>query len=82
MNIRPFHSDDSDALVRVSLRAWEPVFASLREAMPADIYHVFFPDWRESQRKAVEAVCVDATQQVWVADSNGNVVGFVTVRLQ
>lgn len=81
MNIRPYHSDDTDALVRISLRAWEPVFASLREAMPGDIYRVFFPDWRESQRKAVEAACVDATQQVWVADSNGNVVGFVTVRL-
>jgi ribosomal protein S18 acetylase RimI-like enzyme len=81
MNIRSFQPDDTGALVRISLRAWAPVFASLQEAMPVDIYDAFFPDWRESQRKAVEAVCADPTQHLWVADSDGSVVGFVAVRL-
>ncbi len=81
MTIRPLHSDDIVVVVRLSLKAWAPVFASLEGMMPADIYQAFFPDWRATQQKAVEAVCTDPNQHVWVAERDGVAIGFVAIRL-
>jgi GNAT superfamily N-acetyltransferase len=82
MRIRPYHPEDADAIVRLSLRAWAPVFASLEQVLPAEVYHTFYPDgWQVSQQKAVETVCADTDQHVWVAEKDGASVGFVAVRL-
>jgi ribosomal protein S18 acetylase RimI-like enzyme len=35
------------------------------------------PNWREDQRRAVEEVCTSQETRVWVADVNGETVGFV-----
>lgn len=80
MVIRPYRPSDADAVVRLSLRAWAPVFASIERAMDPQIYGTFYPDgWRESQRAAVEAAL--AEQEVWVAEHDGAVVGFVSIAL-
>ena len=83
MLIRPFHETDLGAIVRLSLRAWDPVFASLEQVMLPEVYQAFYPgsDWRASQRKAVEAVCTDPDQSVWIAEQSSTAVGFVAVRL-
>lgn len=69
------------AIVRLSLRAWAPVFESLRGVMDREVYSEFFPDWRVSQQRAVEEVCGDEQSRVWVAVVAGETAGFVAVRL-
>ena len=56
------------AVIRLSLRAWTPVFDSIQNAMSADVYQAFYPNhWRVSQQKAVEDVCAAQDTNVWVA---------------
>src|SRR5262245_4969624 len=80
MQIRPCEAQDIDAVVRLSLRAWAPVFPSIEAAMSPELYAHFYPDWRVSQSKAVEAVCTEEQTKVWVAVVEGASVGFVAVR--
>lgn len=80
--IRAFDDRDQDAVVALSLRAWEPVFASLAVVLgPSGVYAQLHPDWRVGQRCAVINVCRSADQQVWVAEARTSVIGFVAVEL-
>ena len=82
MRIEPYDGSKLDAIVRLSLRAWEPVFDSLREAMLPAVYRAFYrDDWRAAQRRAVEAVCADDAIHVWVASEDGSTAGFTALRL-
>jgi ribosomal protein S18 acetylase RimI-like enzyme len=91
MRIQPYDAEQLDAVICLSLRAWEPAFDSIQKAMNADVYGVFYPDhWRVSQQKSVEDVCAAEDINVWVAisterNSQGtntdSTVGFVAVKL-
>jgi len=82
MVIEPYDGSQLDAIVRLSLRAWEPVFASLREAMGTAVFRAFYrDDWRAAQRRAVEAVCADENMHVWVAAEPPRTTGFVALKL-
>ncbi|MBF2009519.1 MAG: GNAT family N-acetyltransferase [Chlorogloeopsis fritschii C42_A2020_084] len=81
MQIEPYDPRQLDAVIRLSLRAWAPVFDSLQKVMDLDVYHEFYPDWRVDQQKAVEKVCAAADTKVWVAIDSGSTVGFVAVKL-
>jgi ribosomal protein S18 acetylase RimI-like enzyme len=82
MVIEPYDASKLAAVVRLSLRAWEPVFASLREAMLPAVYRAFYrDDWRAAQQRAVEAACSDAAMRVWVATAEGATAGFVALKL-
>ncbi|MBE9211512.1 hypothetical protein IQ247_02060 [Plectonema cf. radiosum LEGE 06105] len=53
MQIEPYSSERLDAIVRLSLRAWSPVFDSIQKALDSEIYEHFYPDgWPASQQKA------------------------------
>ncbi|HJQ30153.1 MAG TPA: GNAT family N-acetyltransferase [Rubrobacter sp.] len=79
--IRPFDDRDAEAVVNLSLRAWAPVFASLEKALGSGIFRRLHPDWRKDQRRAVEDVCASKKAQVWVAEVDASVVGFVSVEI-
>jgi mycothiol synthase len=82
MRIEPYDAHQLDAVIRLSVRAWEPVFDSIKNAMNADVYRAFYPDhWRVSQQKAVEDVCAAEDTNVWVACDPSSTVGFVAVKL-
>jgi ribosomal protein S18 acetylase RimI-like enzyme len=81
MQIEPYDPSQSDAIVRLSLRAWSPVFDSMQEALEADVYQTFYPDgWQVSQERSVREACEAADLTLWVAIEAGAVVGFVAVR--
>jgi GNAT superfamily N-acetyltransferase len=81
MRIEPYSAEHLDTIVDLSLRAWAPVFVSMQKVLDSDVYHEFYPDWRISQRQAVEATCNAADMHVWVAIEAGSTVGFVAVKL-
>ena len=82
MVIEPYDASMLDAIVRLSLRAWEPVFASLEQAMGPAVYRAFYrDDWRAAQTRAVEAVCSNAELHVWVASEPPRTAGFVALKL-
>lgn len=81
MKIEPYDDSHLEAIERLSLRAWEPVFESIENTMDPDVYREHFPDWRESQRTAVRAACTDPDVQVWVAIEGDQVVGFSALKL-
>lgn len=79
MPIRRFDERDLEGIVRLSLRAWDPVFVSIEESMEPEVYTHFFPDWRSEQQSSVATVCADKEAKVWVYDEEGTIVGFVAV---
>ncbi|MEL6401383.1 MAG: GNAT family N-acetyltransferase [Cyanobacteria bacterium J06607_6] len=82
MRLEPYSPGHLDAIIRLSLRAWTPVFDSMQQTMNADVYQAFYPDhWRVSQRAAVEEVCAAADTYVWVAIAADAAVGFIAVKL-
>lgn len=81
MEIQRYRETHLDAVVRLSLRAWEPVFASIENSMDRDVYLEMHPNWRETQREAVTSVCNDGDAHVWVAIEDGTVAGFAALKL-
>lgn len=79
--IRPYTDADAAGVVRLSLRAWAPVFKSIEQAMDPAVYRVFYPDWQVQQKEAVEAVLADSDQHVWIDERDGTPAGFVAVAL-
>ena len=58
IEIRPFEASDLDAVVELSLRAWTPVFESLRGVLGDPIFdRLHEPNWRTVQAEAVRSGC-------------------------
>ena len=80
IDIRPYDEGDLDAIIEFSLRAWEPVFASLREVLGEAIFaRLHQPDWRAGQAETVRSSCTSDERHVFVAVADGRAVGFVAV---
>jgi GNAT superfamily N-acetyltransferase len=80
--IRPYAAADRDEVVALSLRAWAPVFASMRDTVGADVYEAQYPaGWEAAQRAAVGHACDSDTIRVWVADAAPDIAGFVAAQL-
>jgi len=78
--IRPATPADEDRIVKLSLDAWEPVFASMASVVGTAIFRQLFgADWRRYQEDDVRRAC--SAYPVWVADLDGEVVGFTAVHL-
>ena len=76
--IRPMGEGDADAIAALSLRAWAPVFVSLRETMGDRLFdHFYGDDWRAHQEAEVRRAC--GAYHVLVADGGGDVVGFTAI---
>ncbi len=77
VTVRPLQTDDTDRIVDLSLRAWQPVFASFRDLLGPRLFERFYPDWRAAQAAAVrDAIGANTTS---VAVLGRTVVGFVNV---
>ena len=79
MQIREFREGDLDAVVAFSLRAWEPVFDSIRKVLGDEIFLRLHPDWRANQADAVKSSCLSEERDVFVAVADGRPVGFAAI---
>jgi GNAT superfamily N-acetyltransferase len=80
--IRVGDDRDIEALVELSLLAWEPVFDSFRQVMGPAIFPLAYPDWREQQRQTVETYCKAREDRVLlIAEADGRAIGFLTYEL-
>jgi GNAT superfamily N-acetyltransferase len=69
-------------ILSLSLRAWSPVFAQMRQAVQPYVYDNFYPNgWEARQTADIETFLRDEGDKVWVACVAENVVGWVGVRL-
>jgi len=80
--IRVYSDHDLDAIIQLSLSAWEPIFCSFEQILDSQIYQILYPDWRKSQEDGVGTVCRNKGKyKTLVAERDGQVVGFVAYEL-
>jgi ribosomal protein S18 acetylase RimI-like enzyme len=80
VEIRPMRDGDVEQIVDLSLRAWEPVFASIKATVGPRLFDYFYgSEWRTHQADDVRRAC--GAYEVSVADDGGRVVGFTAVDL-
>lgn len=82
VDIRPYDATDLEAIVDLSIRAWEPVFESMRRVLGDAIFaRLHRPDWIAVQADAVRSTCESDERHVFVAVVDGRPVGFAAVAL-
>ena len=82
MNIEKLQENQIDVVVDLSLRAWAPVFESIKASLSPGLYQEFYPDeWEKSQADAVRGVCEGDECETWVAIVDDTVAGFTSVKL-
>ena len=79
---RELEPGDAPALVDLSLRAWAPVFASLRAQLGDPIFLRLHPDWAAGQAEAVRETLASPDRHVLVATADDRrPIGFVAIWL-
>jgi GNAT superfamily N-acetyltransferase len=82
VEVRPYEASDLEAIIDLSLRAWEPVFASMRAVLGDAIFtRLHQPGWEAAQADAVRSTCTSGERDVFVAVADGQPVGFAAVAL-
>ena len=82
IDIRPYEDSDLETIVELSLRAWEPVFESLRQVLGDAMFtRLHQPEWRAVQAEAVRSTCTSDERDVFVAVADGRPIGFAAVAL-
>jgi ribosomal protein S18 acetylase RimI-like enzyme len=82
MKIERLENDRVEDVVRLSLRAWAPVFVSIERAMHPELYRRSYPDgWEKSQAEAVRDVCTSGECEVYTANDGEATLGFVAIKL-
>jgi ribosomal protein S18 acetylase RimI-like enzyme len=77
LSVRHVRDTDVKALVELTLLAFVPVFDSFRKLLGPAVYEAIWPDWKNSQKQAVEALCGDSDGRVvLVAELDGVPVGY------
>ena len=79
--IRPLDTDDLDAVLDLSIAAWQPVFDSFAKILGSSIFdHLYAPDWENSQRNNVKRVCLEkGVEPFVVVTENGGVAGYLAL---
>lgn len=68
-----------EALVALSVAAWEPIYMRYRETMGEALFTTLYPDWRENKAGHIRHA-LDGQHEpgLAVAECDGAIVGFVT----
>jgi GNAT superfamily N-acetyltransferase len=80
--IRAYRSLDEEDVVDLSLRAWAPVFVSLKQVLGPETFLRLYGEWRQHQARAVRHTLANSAMQSWVAEAERGLVGFVAATLR
>jgi len=79
--IRDYTAGDTEQIVAISLRAWEPIFASVAAALGRELDTLLHgEDWRTRQERDVRETLARDGMRTWVADDDG-VAGFASAHV-
>jgi GNAT superfamily N-acetyltransferase len=82
LTIRSARPEDHEVLLALASRAWEPVFASVNVALGGELARLLHgEDWRNHQASEMREILASDSIETWVADVDGQHVGFVAARL-
>jgi len=82
VELRGYEESDLEPIVEFSLRAWTPVFESMRTVLGDAIFaRLHRPEWRTRQAEAIRSSCTSDEYDVFVAVVDEVPVGFATVAL-
>lgn len=82
MRIRPYSSSDRESVLKLSMRAWAPVFEQMRGAVPHFVYANFYPHgWENRQRSDLSRVLDEEPDSCDVLEVKGSVVGWVSTHI-
>jgi GNAT superfamily N-acetyltransferase len=82
LTIRPLNVADVDAVLELAGLAWEPVFASVNDALGTELAPLLHGvDWRAHHAAEVRAILLSEAIATWVAEVSGAVVGFASARV-
>ena len=80
--VRKYLNSDIDAIIELSLMAWEEVFVSFQNILGSEIYSILYPDWRKIQEEGIIGICTDIENyHTIIAEINRKVVGFLSFKL-
>lgn len=69
-------------VIDLSLKAWSPVFAKMKQAVPAYVYNAFYPDgWEARQVADIKAVLHGDAEAIWTARDGEHIVGWAGIRV-
>ncbi|MEV6850056.1 GNAT family N-acetyltransferase [Actinoplanes sp. NPDC051411] len=80
--IRPLVPADLEAVITLSLQAWEPVFVSFESILGSATFDLLYrPDWRTAQTASVRKRCLaDGAESFILTTADGVVAGFVVLQ--
>ena len=82
MEIGPYDASVREALLDLSIRAWQPVFTELPAAVPPFVFASFYPQgWQARQLEDLGHILDDEPDTVHVATDDDGPVGWVCVRI-
>lgn len=80
--IAPYDPVYRDALLDLSIRAWEPVLQLRKNEVPGFVFRAFYPNgWQNRQRSDLAEVLDGEPQNIDVALDGGKPAGWVCTRL-
>lgn len=82
IEIRPFDASWRQALLDLSIRAWEPVFPLVEDEVPGFVFESFYPTgWRDRQLRDLAEVLDGEPGNVDVAFDGSGIAGWICTRL-
>ncbi len=82
MHITAYLQHHRDSVLELSIRAWAPVFATMRDDVPGFVYDNFYPQgWEARQRADLAAILDGQPEHCTVAIAHEEVVGWVCTRI-
>jgi GNAT superfamily N-acetyltransferase len=80
--IRSYQPADLESILDIAVAAWQPIVTSSKEIVGEELFEIISPDPDASKRERVTGACQeDDPRQVWVAEIDSEIVGFITVHM-
>ena len=79
LHMRPCRPEDADALRRITIAAWTPVYESLRRVLGDDLFVRLHTDcWQDKKAGEVFGCLREHPENLLVTEHGGQVVGFIS----